>query len=250
VFPNTGARICLARGEGKGKHRDMSQLAQIISGPLLKLRGALDRFIAHADDINGQQNRQRIRNEGTGGAAQQNEKNTLKLEELKAEVSGHVDQLMNHVADHLKDSVQPDAPRMRCKMLVTHVERFMEGDQVIGEKINCMAVGGDKVQKEGYPSDGIDEDNDFARFSPSGSFEVYCVNPALIGTIKEGERYYVDFTLANGVPVATNGPDTAPDNSATQSGSTTGNTAVESGGLTTAEPDTKGSSGQVDTNPA
>jgi hypothetical protein len=45
-----------------------------------------------------------------------------------------------------------------------------------------------------YPEDGSDEDNTYARFSPSASLESTLANPALIGKFKVGEKYYVDFT--------------------------------------------------------
>ena len=45
-----------------------------------------------------------------------------------------------------------------------------------------------------YPEDGSDEDNTYAKFSPSASLEITLANPALIGKFKAGEKYYVDFT--------------------------------------------------------
>jgi hypothetical protein len=54
-------------------------------------------------------------------------------------------------------------------------------------------------KKGGYeqgngPTAGLDEDNTFAKFSPSGRFELTVNNPALVGTLNPGEQYYVDFT--------------------------------------------------------
>jgi hypothetical protein len=49
---------------------------------------------------------------------------------------------------------------------------------------------------EGYPEDGLDEDNSFAKFSPSGSFKLSIANPALLGKFRPGQIYYVDFTPA------------------------------------------------------
>lgn len=47
-----------------------------------------------------------------------------------------------------------------------------------------------------YPSDGSDEDNTFAKFSPSVLFDMQVTNPALIGKFAPGDTFYVDFTPA------------------------------------------------------
>lgn len=48
----------------------------------------------------------------------------------------------------------------------------------------------------GYPADGSDENNTFARFSPSGEFRLMIANPALLGAYRPdpSKAYYVDFT--------------------------------------------------------
>ena len=76
---------------------------------------------------------------------------------------------------------------MRAKMQVQSVMRTE-----YGEKITMNAVAKDTA----YPTDGSDEDNTFAKFSPSASFELTCTNPALFGAINPGERFYLDFTRA------------------------------------------------------
>lgn len=104
---------------------------------------------------------------------------------------------------HVADGCEQFAPRMRCKMLVTGVDAYSPpngGGVTTSESYSMTCVGGDKVQT-GYPPDGTDEDNDFAKWSPSGSFSLSCNNPALFGKIKVGEKYYVDFTLANAAPI-------------------------------------------------
>jgi hypothetical protein len=53
------------------------------------------------------------------------------------------------------------------------------------------------VSKHGaYPDDGSDEDNTYARWSPSGEFKLTVANPALHGKFKAGDKFYVDFTPA------------------------------------------------------
>ena len=56
--------------------------------------------------------------------------------------------------------------------------------------------------KEAYPADGSDENNSYAKWSPSGRFELSITNPALSNRIKEGDEFYVDFTKV-AAPAAT-----------------------------------------------
>lgn len=76
---------------------------------------------------------------------------------------------------------------MRAKLQVMSIER-VEG----GERLRMSAVAKDGS----YPDDGSDEDNTFARWSPSAEFTLFCCNPDLMGKINPGERFYVDFTRA------------------------------------------------------
>lgn len=82
---------------------------------------------------------------------------------------------------------------MRAKMLVSTVTLTPYGEKV---EMTCVAKSG------GYPVDGSDEDNTFAKFSPSGSTVIQIANPALFGKIKPGQKYYLDFTPADEVKVA------------------------------------------------
>ncbi|TIQ18874.1 MAG: hypothetical protein E5X51_23415 [Mesorhizobium sp.] len=77
-------------------------------------------------------------------------------------------------------------PEMRAKMRLATVQKV--GDQ---EKLVFQAVAASK-----YPEDGSDENNTYARFSPSGRLELQVANPALIGKFAEGETFYIDFTKA------------------------------------------------------
>ncbi|WP_288803933.1 hypothetical protein [uncultured Novosphingobium sp.] len=52
------------------------------------------------------------------------------------------------------------------------------------------------VAAKSYPADGSDEDNTFARFSPSANFQISIANPALHGQFEPGQKFYVDFTPA------------------------------------------------------
>lgn len=90
-------------------------------------------------------------------------------------------------------------PAMRAKMQVTEVKRFPEPDAydttgepasvVTQENLTLRAVG----PKGSYPSDGSDEDNTFAKFTPQASLSISILNPALIGQYRIGDMFYIDF---------------------------------------------------------
>ncbi|WDZ97967.1 hypothetical protein Herbaro_09355 [Herbaspirillum sp. WKF16] len=77
-------------------------------------------------------------------------------------------------------------PKMRAKMVLNKIEQFPAA-----EVLHFNAVPAAK-----YPEDGSDEDNTFAKFSPSATVSLTVANPALLGQFKAGEKYYVDFTPA------------------------------------------------------
>lgn len=77
------------------------------------------------------------------------------------------------------------ASNMRAKVRLTEVQRFSQS-----EKLRFTAV----CKPTGYPADGADEDNTYAKFSPSATFEITVANPALLGQFNPDEVYYVDFT--------------------------------------------------------
>lgn len=84
---------------------------------------------------------------------------------------------------------------MRAKMMLETITTVrhqgqLAGDAPSSEILKFRAV----ARKDSYPSDGSDEDNTYARFSPSVSCEITVANPELIGKFYPGEFYYVDFT--------------------------------------------------------
>lgn len=79
---------------------------------------------------------------------------------------------------------------MRAKMSVQSVEPV--GEPQSGERLKFAAVS----KSEGYGTDGVDEDNSYARWSPSASMEIYVANPNLFGKFAVGQKFYVDFTPA------------------------------------------------------
>lgn len=81
---------------------------------------------------------------------------------------------------------------MRAKVKVGSVFPLMWGEN--GEKVG-EALTFHGVSKSGaYPDDGLDEDNTFAKFSPSVELRFDVRNPALFDKFKPGDTFYVDFT--------------------------------------------------------
>ena len=85
---------------------------------------------------------------------------------------------------------------MRAKMELQTVERTRYGERL---KFSAVAA-------KGYPADGSDEDNTYAKFSPSADLTIHVANPALIGKFNPGETYYVDFTPVPAAAAPTEDP--------------------------------------------
>jgi hypothetical protein len=75
---------------------------------------------------------------------------------------------------------------MRAKMQIQEVKRFQGGDTIKA----CA------VTSKPFDKDGNNEDNTYAKFSPSGALELTLANPALLGKIEPGQKFYLDFTPA------------------------------------------------------
>ena len=76
---------------------------------------------------------------------------------------------------------------MRAKMQVSDVQ-----SSTTSERLSLRAV----CKSGGYPIDGSDEDNSFARWTPSAELTMTINNPDLLGKFKAGDKFYVDFTPA------------------------------------------------------
>lgn len=82
---------------------------------------------------------------------------------------------------------------MRAKFVVSSVERFADHEgNTTQEYLRLTAVG----RSEAYPEDGSDEDNTFARFTPSADLTICIANPELLGKFEQGQKFYADFTPA------------------------------------------------------
>lgn len=77
---------------------------------------------------------------------------------------------------------------MRAKMQIGSIEVFNGG----AETLNLNCVTGNKP----FGPEGENEDNTFARYSPSGSMKLTITNPFLAGKFKPGQKFYLDFTEA------------------------------------------------------
>jgi hypothetical protein len=76
---------------------------------------------------------------------------------------------------------------MRAKLAVVGVRKNADESEIL----NFCGVS----KCDGYPGDGSDENNSFAKFSPCVSLEITIQNPALSGKFTAGQQFYVDFTL-------------------------------------------------------
>lgn len=83
---------------------------------------------------------------------------------------------------------QTAAPVMRAKMAVLSIG----GTAGVSETLSLGAV----CKSDGYPADGADEDNTFAKWTPSANLTMTINNPALHGKFTVGDKFYVDFTPA------------------------------------------------------
>lgn len=79
-------------------------------------------------------------------------------------------------------------PTMRAKMRVTSVLKMEGGNEKVA--MTCVA------KSTSYPADGTDEDNSFAKWSPSGDLSITISNPDLHGKLVPGQKFYLDFTEA------------------------------------------------------
>lgn len=60
------------------------------------------------------------------------------------------------------------------------------------------ASSGPEIRAGGFrPADGSDEDNTYAKFSPTGELTLSIANPALLGKIEPGQKFYLDLTAAD-----------------------------------------------------
>ena len=98
---------------------------------------------------------------------------------------------------------------MRAKMVVGMVQEHLTTTDEAGNKLPegetrkyQETLQMYAVAKNGYDSTGLDEDNDYAKWSPGASLSINIANPTLWGKFKHGDKLYVDFTPAPDTPAA------------------------------------------------
>lgn len=83
--------------------------------------------------------------------------------------------------------------KMRAKLRVGSIMPHQVNGQTVSERVVFHGVS----KSDPYPPDGSDENNTFAKFSPSVMLDIQIANPSLIGTFEPGDTFYVDFTPAD-----------------------------------------------------
>ena len=81
---------------------------------------------------------------------------------------------------------------MRAKMRIQQVKKNEYGGVLQDISLDLRAVGPNSA----YPEDGSDENNTFARWTPSADLSMTISNPALFESFSVGDEFYVDFTKA------------------------------------------------------
>lgn len=76
---------------------------------------------------------------------------------------------------------------MIAKFKVTKVENFAANSQ----QVTMMAV-----TEKPFDADGKSDDNSFATWTPSGELKMTITNPNLVGALKEGAKFYLNFSEA------------------------------------------------------
>lgn len=78
---------------------------------------------------------------------------------------------------------------MRAKLQIGSVTPCKAGEEVVAEQLHFHGV----CRNSGYPADGLDEDNTYARFSPSVSLDIMDFTPANpVERLTDGEALMAD----------------------------------------------------------
>lgn len=77
---------------------------------------------------------------------------------------------------------------LRAKLVVSSIQKSESGQ----EDWVLNAVG----PNEADPENEADENNTFAKFTPSAEFKISVMDPALWGKFKDGDAFYIDFKPA------------------------------------------------------
>jgi hypothetical protein len=83
---------------------------------------------------------------------------------------------------------------MRAKMRVSGVEKHPDDS----ETLSFSGV----AKSDGYPEDGSDENNTFARWTPCAEMTMTVQNPNLYGKFSVNDEFYLDFTKVDNQEVS------------------------------------------------
>lgn len=86
----------------------------------------------------------------------------------------------------------PKPFRAKFQVVASEDRSHDDDGNVTQESIQMSAV-----TDADYGDDGKNEDNEFARWTPSGELRFSITNPALIGSMEVGQKFYMDFTPAD-----------------------------------------------------
>jgi hypothetical protein len=84
---------------------------------------------------------------------------------------------------------------MKAKLKVFGIQQHYLGEEkteISGLSVKFYAV----APSAPYPEDGSDENNSYARWTPSAELNIQIMNPALFASFEIGDEFYVDFTKA------------------------------------------------------
>lgn len=94
-----------------------------------------------------------------------------------------------------RTAFSPDGKFYRCACDYDNDRKVWNRHQ--GANTRCIFVpmrsASAPVAAKTYPTDGSDEDNTYAKFSPAGELTLTIANPALLGKIEPGTKFYLDF---------------------------------------------------------
>jgi hypothetical protein len=74
---------------------------------------------------------------------------------------------------------------MRAKLKLEQVDKQFSGQETLTFNAVCA---------NHYPEDGSDENNTYAKFTPTASLRMCITNPSLLDKFKVGDVFYLDFT--------------------------------------------------------
>ena len=78
---------------------------------------------------------------------------------------------------------------MRAKFILHRVE--------VNSYDNSRRIHLRAVTEKPFSPDGVSEDNEFARWTPSGDLTMHVANPNLYSRLTEGAKFYLDFVPAD-----------------------------------------------------